>query len=154
MNRQLARPVALAIIWRGEELLVGPVVELDGTVIGRRPPGGTIKFGEPGADAVRREVDEELGAEIADVRYLATLENRFTFRRERGHELVRLYEARFADEAFYRHDVIDAVEASGDPFTCEWWPLELFEGAERLYPDGLLELLRGRLLAPPGSRLT
>ena len=43
-----------------------------------RPLGGGIEFGERGADAIVREIREELGAEIEDVRRLGTLENLFT----------------------------------------------------------------------------
>jgi len=137
----LARPVALALIRRRDEILVGPVTELDGTVIGRRPPGGTIEFGESGSDAVVREIHEELGADITDVRYIGTIENIYTFRGQPEHELVRLYEARFSDRSFYSRDVIDCVEANGIRFTCVWKPIADFRSGVPLYPEGLLQLL-------------
>jgi 8-oxo-dGTP pyrophosphatase MutT (NUDIX family) len=139
VGRTFARPVALALIRRRDEILVGPVTELDGTVIGRRPPGGTIEFGELGSDAVRREIREELGAAITDVHYLGTIENIYTFRGKPEHELVRIYEARFSDVSFYAREVIECVEADGQPFTCIWrrW----HDPGEPLFPEGLLQLI-------------
>ena len=139
MGQVLARPVAIALIRRRDEILVGPVTELDGTVIGRRPPGGTIEFGETGSAAVIREMREELGADVTDVRYIGTIENIYTFRGKPGHELVRVYEARFTDPSFYAHDVIDCVEADGQPFTCVW--RRVSDRGEPLFPEGLRELI-------------
>lgn len=139
MGRAFARPVALALLRRRDEILVHPVTELDGTIIGRRPPGGTIEFGESGRDALVREIREELGAEVTELRYVGTLENIYTFRGKPEHELVRVYEARFSDPTFYSRDVIDCVEADGQPFTCVW--RRLSELGEPLYPSGLLELI-------------
>jgi 8-oxo-dGTP pyrophosphatase MutT (NUDIX family) len=139
--RAFARPVALALIRRRDEILVGPVTELDGTVIGRRPPGGTIEFGESGSDAVVREIHEELRADITDVRYIGTIENIYTFRGKPEHELVRLYDARFSDPSFYSRDVIDCVEANGIRFTCVWKPIADFRSGVPLYPTGLIDLI-------------
>ncbi|MDP9280497.1 MAG: NUDIX domain-containing protein [Chloroflexota bacterium] len=131
--------MALALIRRRDEILVGPVTELDGTVIGRRPPGGTIEFGESGSVAVIREMREELGAEITDVRYVGTIENIYRFRGKPEHELVRVYEARFSDPSFYARDVIECVEADGQHFTCIW--RRASDLSEPLFPEGLLELI-------------
>jgi 8-oxo-dGTP pyrophosphatase MutT (NUDIX family) len=140
VGRPFARPVALALIRRRDEILVGPVTELDGTVIGRRPPGGTIEFGESGRDAVMREIREELGTDVTDVRYVGTIENIYRFRGKPEHELVRVYEARFSDPTFYSRERIECVEADGQPFTCVW--RRVSRPGEPLFPEGLLELIR------------
>ena len=44
-----------------------------------RPVGGAIEFGESAADALVREIREELGEELAAPRRLGVLENRFAF---------------------------------------------------------------------------
>jgi 8-oxo-dGTP pyrophosphatase MutT (NUDIX family) len=62
-----------------------------------RPLGGGIEFGELGAEAVAREVREELGATVSDVRFLGVLESVFTYAGEPGHELVLMYEVALAD---------------------------------------------------------
>jgi len=138
--RPLARPVALAIIRKGDRILVMAVPDAVNNVTGYRPPGGTIEFAETGAAAAIRELKEELGAEIVDVRYLGTLENIFEYLGRPGHELVRVFEAHFADASLYEQDSFECVEANQTRFTCIWKPLADFAHAP-LYPNGLLELL-------------
>lgn len=142
MSRELARPVAVALIRRGDEMLVFEVPDPVKRVTGWRLPGGTIEFGEHGHQAVAREIREELGADVVDAEYLGTVENIFTYLGAAGHELVRVYSARFADPRLYDRDRFDCVEANGVRFTCIWKPIAAFRAGTPLYPDGLLELLR------------
>jgi ADP-ribose pyrophosphatase YjhB (NUDIX family) len=104
-----------------------------------RPLGGGIEFGERAEDAARREIREELGAAITDLRLLAVSENIFTFLGQPGHELIWLYEARFIDPAMYEGDVLTADE-TGAKFEVRWVPLQTFlSGEAPLYPDGTLQ---------------
>ena len=64
MSRGLARPVAVALIRRGDDVLVFDVPDAVKGVVGWRLPGGTIEFGERGSDTAVREIHEELGVEI------------------------------------------------------------------------------------------
>lgn len=141
MSRELARPVAVALIRRGDEILVFDVPDDVKHVVGWRPPGGTIEFGEHGSDAVVREIREELGVEVVEPRYLGTVENIFMYLGAVGHELVRVYGARFADQRLYERASFECVEANGVRFTCVWKPIADFRAGTRLYPDGLLELI-------------
>lgn len=140
--RELARPVAVAILRRGDSILVVPIPDHVKNVTGYRPPGGTIEFGEAGADAVVREMQEEFGVAVVDLRYLGTLENIFTYIGQTGHELVRVYSARFADESLYLRSEFACLESDGVPFTAVWKRIADFE-REPLYPSGLLDLIRG-----------
>ena len=111
-----------------------------------RPLGGGIEFGERGADAIVREIREELGAEIEDVRWLGTLENLFTCEGEPGHEIVLVYDTVFSDRSLYDQTVLHGHEqgAVAEAFTAEWKTLdELAAGPVRLVPEGLAAFLRG-----------
>jgi len=118
--RRWARPLALAVIRRGDAILVFEVVDEVKGVTGYRPPGGTIEFGERSEDAVIREIREELSAELTDLRPLGTLENIFRFRGEASHEIIVVYQGRLADATFYERETIDGVEANGERLSCSW----------------------------------
>jgi len=53
-------------------------------------PGGTVEFGETGESALKREMKEELGAEVEILRLLWVVEN-FFFDAERRHHEIALY---------------------------------------------------------------
>ena len=142
MTRAFARPVAVALIRRNDEILVFEVPDPVERLTGWRLPGGTIEFGERGRETVVREIREELDVEVVDVGYLGTVENIFTYLGVAGHELVRVYAARFADEQLYERARFDCVEANGVEFTCIWKPVADFRAGTPLYPDGLLALIR------------
>jgi len=106
-----------------------------------RPLGGGIEFGERSEVAARREIREELGAEVASLSLLGAFENLFHYLGTPGHELVWVYEGSFARPELYTADVLMADEG-GAGFPVHWVPLGVFARAEApLYPDGLLELL-------------
>ena len=55
------------------------------------PVGGGIEFGEHSGDAAKREVMEEIGQEIKNLRLLDIMENIFTYNRINEHEIVFIY---------------------------------------------------------------
>ena len=109
-----------------------------------RPLGGAIEFGEHAADTIVRELKEEIGADVTDLRYLATFENIFTYRGEPGHEIILLYEGTFADPSWYEREIETGLEQSDDPPLMQgtWMRLDDFGPDVPLYPDGLLEVIR------------
>ena len=141
MSRDLIKPKAMAVFRRGKEILVNEVRESDGRLVGFRIPGGHVEFAEYSKDTITREIREELKAEIVGVHLLGVLENVFTYLGQTGHEVIFVYGARFADEALYTQDSLQAVEDNGTVFELVWHdPQSLPEGAA-LYPDGLLDLI-------------
>jgi ADP-ribose pyrophosphatase YjhB (NUDIX family) len=136
------RPLALVVFRREDgSILVAPGYDHVKGQRFYRPLGGGIEFGERAEDAARREILEELNAEIDGLRLLGAFENLFVYLGEPGHELIWLYEGRFVDRTYYDHDEITADEG-GIAFPVEWVPLERFVNGETpLYPEGLLEIL-------------
>lgn len=137
------RPIALVLFRRQDgAILVAPGYDRVKDQRFYRPLGGEIEFGELAEHAARREIREELGAELADIRLLGVFENIFTYLGKHGHEHVWVFEARFADESFLQRDVVYALEGDAT-FEVHWVALERFEAGEvPLYPEGLLEALR------------
>ena len=77
MNNKKIRPVALLIAIKNNKILV-----IDGHDYYKhknfyRLIGGGIEFGETGAQAIKREVREEINAEIKNIKYLGLIENIF-----------------------------------------------------------------------------
>lgn len=140
------RPKAVCVFRRGDSILVcGERGAVSGEAF-HVPPGGGIEFGERAVDAVRREIREELGAELRDPSLRGILENIFTFEGRPAHEIVFVFEARFADASLYERDEITGTDG-GQPFVARWLPLtRLDAGGPPLYPEGLLDLI----LAPAG----
>jgi ADP-ribose pyrophosphatase YjhB (NUDIX family) len=105
-----------------------------------RPLGGGVEFGESAEEAVRREMREELGAEIEAVTRVGVLENRFTYEGRARHEIVFVLDARFADPALAGRAELPVLEGGWTP--ARWVPLDTFRsGAARLVPEALLALL-------------
>lgn len=100
------RVLALALVMRGEELLVFRGNDPATGKVFHRPLGGGVEFGETEAEALRREMLEELGAEIADVRLRGVLENLFTWDARPWHEIVMLFDATLRDPALYARGTI------------------------------------------------
>lgn len=137
------RPIAICVIRRGDEILVFEARdEVDGLTF-YRPLGGGIEFRERSDDAVRRELREEIGAELQDLRLLTVIENVFEFEGEASHEIAFVYEASLADPDLYDRQTFVVTEETGT-LPGIWRRLADFDMASApLYPEGLLEFLRG-----------
>lgn len=133
-----ARAIAIAAIRRADgALLVTSAVE-PGT--GRtlvRPPGGGIEPGESAADAVVRELQEELGVAIHTVVPLGSIEHRLAFGGRELHERVDVLRAALGADA-----VLPSTTDAGHPV---WWlaPERFDDPALEIVPAGLLALLAG-----------
>ncbi|WP_242547961.1 NUDIX hydrolase [Amycolatopsis sp. MtRt-6] len=133
------RPIVLAVIRRGDALLV---FEAHDHVKGQtfcRPLGGGIEFGESSKEALEREFLEELGAAITVGRRLGVLENVFTWQDRPGHEIAFVFAAEFADPSRYECDEMKILD---EPASARWVDLAEFRDRRKiLYPEGLIELL-------------
>jgi ADP-ribose pyrophosphatase YjhB (NUDIX family) len=143
------RPLAIVLLRRGERLLVMDCYDSVKRERFYRPVGGGIEFGETAAAAARREIREELDARLRQVRLAGVLENLFTCEGNRGHEIVFVYEAEFADNSLYRRKSLTIHE--GDlKIPAVWKSLREMKRSRRpLYPDGLEDLLANRAFSGP-----
>jgi ADP-ribose pyrophosphatase YjhB (NUDIX family) len=143
MNAGGIRVLALGIIWRGDELLLMEGYDPTKRQTFYRPLGGGVEFGEYARDALIREFEEELDAELVNIRYLGTLENVFTFDGRPGHEILLFFAADFADAALYARDDLVAIEPH-ERIPTAWKRVADLSEATPLYPEGLPALLFDR----------
>lgn len=145
MSGNRIRPLALCLFRHEGRILVSRAYDTVKQDYYCRPLGGGIEFGERGAEAIVREIREELGTEIEDVRWLGTVENIFTCEGALGHEIVLIFDAVFTDSSLYEQPLLHGHEAGAatEAFTAKWKSLEeLADGSARLVPEGLADFLR------------
>jgi len=141
MKENTVRPIAICVFRKDSSVLVAEGYDKTKDEIFYRPLGGTIEFGEHGRETVARELHEEIGAEVANVQYLGTIENIFVYEGRPGHEIVLLFEGEFVEQSFYENKRLKGLDTSGG-IEVVWKPLDCFLKKEAgLYPDGLLSLL-------------
>ncbi|RMS48929.1 MutT/nudix protein, partial [Pseudomonas amygdali pv. photiniae] len=87
MSEPRIRALALCVFHHQGKILVNEFHDVVGKQTLFRPLGGGIEFGERSIDAVVREVYEELGFSISNVRLIGTLESIFTYAGKPGHEI-------------------------------------------------------------------
>ncbi|HET6314640.1 MAG TPA: NUDIX hydrolase [Chloroflexia bacterium] len=145
LNTRRIRAVAICVFSRHGSILVAEGVDAVKGETFYRPLGGTIEFSEHSSEAVVREIREELGAEVKpeSLRFLGTLENIFVYNGLPGHEIMLVYDGELSDVTLYELGELHAHEDDGVPFRALWKPLEEFGRGAPLYPNGLLELLKG-----------
>lgn len=132
------RVIAIGLVWNDGRLLASEVATRDGTVIGVRPIGGSIEFGETREQALVREFMEELGAVVTVTGRWHAIENIYEYDGMPGHEIVFAADVAFADRSFYDRDEILYRIENGATIRAVWIdPAELRRRSIALYPAGL-----------------
>jgi ADP-ribose pyrophosphatase YjhB (NUDIX family) len=87
-------------------------------------PGGRAEHGETGEETIRREMREELDADLEVIRLLWFVENFFEHDGLRYHEIALYFLIRFPDDSLPRAAAaFDRVD-HGTRFTFRWHPVE------------------------------
>ncbi|REJ05520.1 NUDIX domain-containing protein [Microbacterium bovistercoris] len=103
--------------------------------------GGSVELGETHREAIIREVDEELGAQIRDLAFLGVVENIFRLDGDLGHEIVALYRGRLDPEPPAEGGTLTEIDGSIVPVV--WRPFDDADLDVPLYPVAANEWLRG-----------
>ena len=141
MRKDAIRAIAICVFRQGNRILAAEGFDAIKQQTFYRPLGGTIEFGERSDETIKRELLEEIKAEVTNLRYLGVLENIFVYEAEKGHEIVVVYDGQFTDGSLYQKTIIQGDEF-GLPFRAVWVDLnETGPGKPPLYPTGLVELL-------------
>jgi 8-oxo-dGTP pyrophosphatase MutT (NUDIX family) len=107
-----------------------------------RPLGGGVEPGETTQAAIVREIREEIGRDVANLRLLGTLENIFMHEGNAGHEIVFVYDGSFVDVTLYNCSYLTVQEDSGKVLTARWRRLDSFDDYHRLVPEELYGLVK------------
>jgi ADP-ribose pyrophosphatase YjhB (NUDIX family) len=148
MDDQHIRPVSICLFRNGDRILVEKDYDTVKESYYCRPLGGGIEFGEHSRDAMLRELDEELGQSVENLRLITVMENLFTLDGHKGHEIVFLYEADFKDKSLYALKELDVyAEESNTVYKAVWLSRdEMHEKEIQLVPEGLEEFLQNEEL--------
>ncbi|KAB8317202.1 NUDIX hydrolase [Tolypothrix campylonemoides VB511288] len=133
------RVLALGLIRDGNRIFVSEGYDPVKQQTFYRAMGGGVDFGETSLEALKREFQEEIQAELTNIRYLGCLENIFTFNGQSGHEIIQLFESDFVDPKFYQLDKLDFSEGERQK-TALWVDINRFKSGElRLVPEQFLD---------------
>ena len=108
------RVIVLGLIRSGDRIFVSECEDPVKQDTFYRALGGGVEFGEHSIDALQREFQEEIQAELTNIKYLACLENFFVYNGKAGHELIQLYQCDFVDSKFYELDSLDFADGDGN----------------------------------------
>lgn len=129
------RVVALGLIRRDDRLFVSQGYDPVTNQTFYRFLGGGVEFGETSQDALKREFQEEIQADLTDIRYLGCLENVFAYKGKQAHEVIQLYQCGFANPEFYQIDKLIFVEKKRKKKAL-WVDISQFKSGELLlFPE-------------------
>ena len=134
------RVMAVCVFRDGDRLLVSEGFDSIKQRRYARPLGGGVEHGETTQAAIAREIREELGQEVRDLRLLGVLENIFIYEGKPGHEIVFVYDGQFVNCALYDQAEILMIEP-GSNTRAIWRSIDRFGPECELVPAGLRELL-------------
>jgi 8-oxo-dGTP pyrophosphatase MutT (NUDIX family) len=107
-----------------------------------RALGGKVEFGETSRVALEREFQEEIQADLTNIKYLGCIESLFTFNGRQGHEIIQLYQCDFIDSKFYQLESLVFSESQHHKHRALWVDISRFKSGElRLVPEEFFEYL-------------
>lgn len=136
------RVLALGLIRDGERIFVYEGYESVKQETYYRALGGGVDFGETSQAALQREFQEEIQAELTNIKYLGSIENIFTFNGQQGHEIIQTYKCDFVDSKFYELQSLIFSESKNHQHKALWVDIAEFKsGKLRLVPEEFLTYL-------------
>ncbi len=143
MSTGIIRVRAAAVFISGNRILVDVVKNSDDDRIWHIPPGGGVRYGESSRDALKREIDEELGWKISNERLIGSFESVHSINGIREHEISFVYEAKPSLDSDLLFVTKEIVEDNGKKKVFRWTDIEELKGSKSLlYPMGLLQKIQ------------
>ena len=136
------RVIALGLIRDGERIFRSEGYDPVKQETFYRALGGGVEFAETSRDALQREFQEEIQADLTNINYLGCIENLFTFNGRQGHEIIQLYQCDFADSKFYQLESLVFSESKNHKHRALWIDISRFKSGElKLVPEVFFEYL-------------
>ncbi|MDF5734360.1 MULTISPECIES: NUDIX hydrolase [unclassified Nostoc] len=136
------RVIALGLIRDGERIFVSEGYDPVKQETFYRALGGGVEFGETSHAALEREFQEEIQADLTNIKYLGCIENLFTFNGRQGHEIIQLYQCDFADSKFYQLESLVFSESPNHKHRALWIDISRFKSGElKLVPEVFFDYL-------------
>ncbi|MEH2432908.1 MAG: NUDIX hydrolase [Nostoc sp.] len=136
------RVIALGLIRDGERIFLSEGYDPVKQETFYRALGGGVEFGETSHAALEREFQEEIQADLTNIKYLGCIENLFTFNGRQGHEIIQLYQCDFADSKFYQLESLVFSESQTHKHRALWIDISRLKCGEfRLVPEVFFEYL-------------
>ncbi|MBG1258473.1 NUDIX hydrolase [Nostoc commune] len=136
------RVIALGLIRDGERIFLSEGYDPVKQETFYRALGGGVEFGETSLDALQREFQEEIQADLTNIKYLGCIENLFTFNDRQGHEIIQLYQCDFVDSKFYQLESLVFSESQTHKHRALWMDISRFKSGEfRLVPEVFFDYL-------------
>ena len=133
------RVLALGIIRKGDRVFISEGYDPVKQQTFYRAMGGGVDFGETSIEALQREFQEEIQAELTNIKYLGCMENLFTFNGKPGHEILFVYECDFVDPKFYQLEELTFAEGERKKRAL-WIQIDRFKSGElKLVPEQFFE---------------
>ena len=135
------RVLALGLIKDGDRIFLSEGYDPVKNQTFYRALGGGVEFGESSYEALQREFQEEIQAELTNIKYLGCMENIFIFHDNPGHEIWQIYQCDFVDPQFYELPSVQFKEKKRKK-TALWLEIERFKSGElKLVPENFLDYL-------------
>lgn len=135
------RVLALGIIRDGDRTFISEGYDPVKQQTFYRAMGGGVDFGETSYDALKREFQEEIQADLTNIKYLGCMENLFTFNGKQGHEILQVYQCDLVDPKFYQLEELFFAEGERKKKAL-WVDISRFKTGElKLVPEPFLEYL-------------
>lgn len=82
-------------------------------------PGGFVEYDESAEEAIKRELHEELGAEVAEISYFGTFPNQYEFSDMIVHTLDSTFKIKLKS--------LDDLKPQDDVASVEFWPIQMIK---------------------------
>lgn len=133
------RILALGIICQRDRIFISEGYDPVKQKTFYRAMGGGVEFGETSRAALQREFQEEIQAELSNIKFIGCQENLFTFNGLPGHEILFVYQCDFVEPKFYQLEEIYFAEGKRKKRAL-WVEIDRFKSGElKLVPDQFLE---------------